>query len=88
MNAAIILIILGIIIWIIVPNFISGSKKNKARKQKVMACKVIGWLLIFLGIYKPEFGISDCRFSCYARFPIGAYYICPPNNMDGKMQEL
>ena len=38
--------------------------------------------------YKPEFGISDCRFSCYARFPIGAYYICPPNNMDGKMQEL
>lgn len=36
--------------------------------------------------YKPEFGISDCRFSCYARFPIGAYYICPPNNMDGKMQ--
>ena len=39
-------------------------------------------------LYKPEFGISDCRFSCYARFPIGAYYICPPNNMDGKMQEL
>ena len=38
--------------------------------------------------YKPEFGISDSRFSCYARFPIGAYYICPPNNMDGKMQEL
>ena len=37
---------------------------------------------------EPEFGISDCRFSCYARFPIGAYYICPPNNMDGKMQEL
>ena len=36
--------------------------------------------------YQPEFGISDCRFSCYARFPIGAYYICPPNNMDGKMQ--
>ena len=51
MNAAIILIILGIIIWIIAPNFISGSKKNKARKQKVMACKVIGWLLIFLGVY-------------------------------------
>ena len=23
--------------------------------------------------YIPEFGISDCRFSCYARFPIGAY---------------
>ena len=40
------------------------------------------------GTYRPEFGISDCRFSCYARFPIGAYYICPPNNMDGKMQEL
>ena len=37
-------------------------------------------------LYKPEFGISDSRFSCYARFPTGAYYICPPNNMDGKMQ--
>ena len=36
--------------------------------------------------YQPEFGISDSRFSCYARFPTGAYYICPPNNMDGKMQ--
>ena len=36
--------------------------------------------------YRPEFGISDSRFSCYARFPTGAYYICPPNNMDGKMQ--
>ena len=36
--------------------------------------------------YLPEFGISDSRFSCYARFPTGAYYICPPNNMDGKMQ--
>ncbi|OYP68831.1 hypothetical protein CIK87_06180, partial [Prevotella sp. P5-64] len=36
--------------------------------------------------FKPEFGISDSRFSCYARFPTGAYYICPPNNMDGKMQ--
>ena len=35
---------------------------------------------------KPEFGISDSRFSCYARFPTCAYYICPPNNMDGKMQ--
>ena len=36
--------------------------------------------------YIPEFGISDSRFSCYARFSIGAYYICPPNNMDGKMR--
>ena len=42
---------------------------------------------IFAQQYKlPEFGISDSRFSCYARFPTGAYYICPPNNMDGKMQ--
>ena len=39
-----------------------------------------------VGPYKPKFGISDSRFSCYARFPIGAYYIYPPNNMDGKMQ--
>ena len=37
------------------------------------------------GYYIPEFGISNSHFSCYARFPIGAYYICPPNNMDGKM---
>ena len=39
-----------------------------------------------LSAYIPEFGISDSRFSCYARFSIGAYYICPPNNMDGKMR--
>ena len=36
--------------------------------------------------YKPEFGISDSRFSCYFGFPTDAYYIYPPNNMDGKMQ--
>lgn len=48
---------------------------------------VIGTHAQLIGNVKiPEFGISDCRFSCYARFPIGAYYICPPNNMDGKMQ--
>ena len=37
-------------------------------------------------IYKPEFGISDSRFSCYVGVPTDAYYIYPPNNMDGKMQ--
>ena len=52
MSASIILIILGILVWMFVPNFISGSKKNKARRQKVLACKIIGWLLIFLGGYK------------------------------------
>ena len=36
--------------------------------------------------YEPEFGISDSRFSCYVGFPTDAYYIYPPNNMDGKMQ--
>jgi len=36
--------------------------------------------------YKPEFGISDSRFSCYVGFPTDAYYIYLPNNMDGKMQ--
>lgn len=36
--------------------------------------------------YQPEFGISDSRFSCYVGFPTDAYYIYPPNNMDGKMQ--
>lgn len=51
MSASIILIILGILVWMFVPNFISGSKKNKARRQKVLACKIIGWLLIFLGVY-------------------------------------
>jgi hypothetical protein len=52
------------------------------------ACEVTCRSTFLRRCYKPEFGISDCRFSCYARFPIGAYYICPPNNMDGKMQEL
>ena len=37
-------------------------------------------------IHKPEFGISDSRFSCYVGFPTDAYYIYLPNNMDGKMQ--
>ena len=36
--------------------------------------------------YLPEFGISDSRFPCYASFPTDVYYIYPPNNMDGKMQ--
>ena len=36
--------------------------------------------------YKPEFGISDSRFPCYASFPTDVYYIYPPNNMDGQMQ--
>lgn len=39
-----------------------------------------------VGSYKPEFGISDSRSSCYVGFPTDAYYIYPPNNMDGKMQ--
>lgn len=51
MSAAIILIILGLLFWMVLPNFISGSKKNKSKRQKVLLCKVIGWLLIFLGTY-------------------------------------
>lgn len=51
MNAAIILIIFGILIWQVLPYFFSGSKKNKAKKQKVLICKIIGFLLIFLGTY-------------------------------------
>lgn len=51
MNSAIVLIIIGILIWMVLPKFISGGKKNKSKKQKVMVCKVIGWLLIFLGTY-------------------------------------
>ena len=51
MNSAIILIIIGILIWMVLPIFFSRGKKNKSKKQKVMVCKVIGWLLIFLGSY-------------------------------------
>ena len=51
MSAAIILIIIGLLIWIVLPNFISGSKKNKSKRQKTLLCKVIGWLLIFWGTY-------------------------------------
>lgn len=35
----------------VLPSFLSGSKRSKAKKQKVLICKIIGWLLIFLGIY-------------------------------------
>ena len=48
--------------------------------------KVYDMNMAYMDYYIPKFGISDSRFSCYARFPIGAYYIYPPNNMDGKMQ--
>ena len=60
------------------------AELNTGQFADYLQSKVSG--LVVKRIYKPEFGISDCRFSCYARFPIGAYYICPPNNMDGKMQ--
>ena len=66
---------------------------KKKIRNKMPKCTQCSASLNFVGNeeygdngYKPEFGISDSRFSCYARFPIGAYYICPPNNMDGKMQ--
>ncbi len=51
MTGAIIIIIFGILIMAVLPNFLSGSKRSKAKKQKVLICKVIGWLLIFLGVY-------------------------------------
>lgn len=57
MNAAIILIIIGILVWMVLPKFLSGSASGKSKKRKkkktqqVMVCKVIGWLLIFLGVY-------------------------------------
>ena len=59
-------------------------RKDKELYSSLYA--ILGFYPRHIDNYKPEFGISDCRFSCYARFPIGAYYICPPNNMDGKMQ--
>ena len=43
--------IIGILVMAILPNFLSGTKRSKAKKQKVLICKIIGWLLIFLGIY-------------------------------------
>lgn len=51
MTGAIIIIIFGILIMAVLPNFLSGSKRSKAKKQKLLICKVIGWLLIFLGVY-------------------------------------
>ena len=51
MTGAIIIIIFGILIMTVLPNFLSGSKRSKAKKQKELICKVIGWLLIFLGVY-------------------------------------
>ncbi|OYP70198.1 hypothetical protein CIK87_03435, partial [Prevotella sp. P5-64] len=62
---------------------LKGTKKTTiAGNSVVIPGSVVQGELVF----EPEFGISDSRFSCYARFPTGAYYICPPNNMDGKMQ--
>lgn len=51
MNSAIALIIIGILVLLVLPRMISGGKKNKSKKQKVTACRVIGCLLIFLGTY-------------------------------------
>ena len=57
-------------------------------KYEIMLFSLFGNMIFYVtfSFYIPEFGISDSRFSCYARFPTCAYYICPPNNMDGKMQ--
>lgn len=41
MNGAIFSIILGIVVWLVVPGFISGGKKSKGKKQKVMACQEV-----------------------------------------------
>ena len=51
MSGAIILIIFGILIMLVLPNFLSGKKRSKSKKQKTMICTIIGWLLIFLGVY-------------------------------------
>ena len=62
-------------------------EKKQAKREQMMNRSSYR-MMVKTAKYIPEFGISDSRFSCYARFPIGAYYICPPNNMDGKMQGL
>ncbi len=59
MSSAITLIIFGILIWLVLPNFFSGGKKSKDKKQKTMVCKVIGWLLIFLGTYNAISALLD-----------------------------
>ena len=51
MGAAITLIILGILIFHVLPGFISGGKNKKSKKQNKTICKIIGGLLVFLGIY-------------------------------------
>ena len=51
MTGAIIILIIGILVMAILPNFLSGTKRSKAKRKKVLICKIIGWLLIFLGIY-------------------------------------
>ena len=50
-----------------------------------LLCNLFSFSYILLLPYLSS-GYATVVFSCYARFPIGAYYICPPNNMDGKMQ--
>ena len=51
MTGAIIILIIGILVMAILPNFLSGTKRSKVKRKKVLICKIIGWLLIFLGIY-------------------------------------
>ncbi len=51
MAGAILLIIVGILVWLALPRYFSGKKRSKDRKQKELICKIIGWLLIFLGVY-------------------------------------
>ncbi len=51
MNAAIILVIIGLLVAFVLPKFVTKGKKKKEKKQNTQICKVIGWLLIFLGAY-------------------------------------
>ncbi len=51
MSSAIALIVIGLLIVFVLPGFLPKGKNKKARKQNVTVCKVIGWLLVFLGAY-------------------------------------
>ncbi|MBR3877854.1 MAG: hypothetical protein IKJ23_06700 [Bacteroidaceae bacterium] len=51
MNAAITLIIIGLLVSYILPGFLPKGKNKKASKKNALICKAIGWLLIFLGAY-------------------------------------
>lgn len=48
---AVMFIIAGLLVAFVLPQYVTKGKKKKEKKQNTLLCKVIGWLLIFLGAY-------------------------------------